>query len=305
MNFTFGSPYLLLLLLILPCLLWCREYSKIYYFPKLSWIESEATIFNIELLIKLLIATLFIIALAKPFVYDSIDNNHKKGRDLILTIDASGSMGGRGFNIDDRFESRYDTTISLSKAFIKNRLDDNIGVVIFGSYAYTSSPLSYDLKAISFMLDMGSVGLAGESTAIGDALMESIRALSYGKAEHRAIILLTDGYHNAGAFSPREATTKAKEKNIKIYTIGIGKKGEYDNNLLETIAKDTNAKSYGAISSKDLERIYKDIELLEPSQIRSENYLNQIMLSFYFILLGFLLLLGWVLYNISQEEREN
>ncbi|MFK5974912.1 MAG: VWA domain-containing protein [Sulfurovum sp.] len=297
MHFTFGSPYLLLLLLILPCLLWCREYSKIYYFPKLSWIEREATIFNIEILIKLLIATLFIIALAKPFIYDSIDYNNKKGRDLILTIDASGSMGGRGFNINDRFESRYDTTISLSKEFIKNRLDDNIGVVIFGSYAYTASPLSYDLKAISFMLDMGSVGLAGESTAIGDAIMESIRALSYGKAEHRAIILLTDGHHNAGAISPREAVAKAKEKNIKIYTIGIGKKGEYDNSLLESITKDTNAKSYGAVSSKELENIYKDIESLEPSDIRGENYLNQTLLILYPLGLGFFILLGWIVKN--------
>lgn len=302
MHFTFGSPYLLLLLLIIPCLFWCKEYQKIYYFPKLSWIQKENSLVNIEVWIKVLIASLFIVALSKPFLYDSMDNNSKKGRDLVMAIDASGSMGSRGFNLADRFESRYDATISLSKEFIKNRFDDNIAVVIFGTYAYTSSPLTYDLASLAFMLDMGSVGLAGESTAIGDAIVESIRALGYGKAKNRAIILLTDGHHNAGAISPKEAVSKAKEKNIKIYTIGIGEKGDYDKSLLDEIAKDTNAKSYNATDAKDLAKIYKDIESLEPSQIKSENYLNQTNLSLYPIILALLILLGWMFYSLRDKR---
>ncbi len=243
-----------------------------------------------------------ILSIAKPFVYDSIDNNNKKGRDLIIAIDASGSMGSRGFNPLDRFQSKYDATISLSKTFIQNRFDDNIGVVIFGTFAYTASPLSYDLGAISFMLDMGNVGLAGESTAIGDAIVESIRTLSYGKAKHKAIILLTDGYHNAGAISPKEAVAKAKKQNIKIYTIGLGSSSDYDKSLLDTIAKDTNAKSYNAILAQDLANIYKDIESIEPSQIRGENYLNQTLLSIYPLSLGFFILFCWVLYSVLEEE---
>jgi len=301
LHFTFGSPYLLLLLLLLPCLIWCREYKKIYYFPKLSWIEQDNSLINIEVWLKILIATLIIVALSKPFVYDSIDKSHKKGRDLIIAIDASGSMGGRGFNPLDRLQSRYDATIELSKSFIQNRFDDNIGVVIFGTYAYTSSPLSYDLKSLAFMLDMGSVGLAGESTAIGDAIAESIRALDYGKAKNRAIILLTDGHHNAGAISPREAVAQAKEKHIKIYTIGIGKSGDYDKPLLDTIAKDTDAKSYSATSTKDLEKIYKEIESLEPSDIRGENYLNQTLLVIYPLLLVIFILLGWVIREMFYD----
>ena len=301
MHFTFGSPYLLLLLLLLPCLIWCREYKKIYYFPKLSWIEQDNSLINIEIWVKILISTLIIVALSKPFVYSSIDNNHKKGRDLVIAIDASGSMGERGFNPLDRFQSRYDATIELSKSFIQNRFDDNIAVVIFGTYAYTSSPLSYDLNSLAFMLDMGSVGLAGESTAIGDAIMESIRTLSYGKAKRRAIILLTDGHHNAGSISPKEAVAKAKEKNIKIYTIGIGDSGDYDKSLLESIAKDTNAQSYGAVSTKDLSKIYKEIESLEPSQIRGENYLNQTLLVIYPLLLVILILFGWVIREMFYD----
>ena len=107
-----------------------------------------------------------------------------------------------------------------------------MGVVVFGTFAYTASPLTYDLESLSYLLEMTNVGLAGESTALGDAIMQSIRTLSYGQAKNKAIILLTDGYHNAGKSSPKEAVKKAKEAGIKIYTIGIGKKSDYDVSLL-------------------------------------------------------------------------
>ena len=93
----------------------------------------------------------------------------------VLAIDASGSMASSGFDTKERFKSRYELTVELAKAFIKNRTDDNIGTVVFGTFAYTASPLTYDLEGVSFLLDMSSVGIAGESTAIGDALMQSIR----------------------------------------------------------------------------------------------------------------------------------
>jgi Ca-activated chloride channel family protein len=95
--------------------------------------------------------------------------------------------------------------------------------------------------------------------------MQSIRTLSYGEAKNKAIILLTDGYHNAGRTSPSIAVAKAKSVGIKIYTIGIGKKSDYDVALLETIAKESGAKSYAASSAAELSKIYKEIDALEPS----------------------------------------
>ncbi|WP_295420452.1 VWA domain-containing protein [Sulfurovum sp.] len=245
--------------------------------------------------------TLMVIALAKPFIYDSSADQHKKGRDLILAIDASGSMAQSGFDTKDRFKTKYETTLELSKAFIKNRLDDNMGVVIFGTFAYTASPLTYDLDALSFLLGTTTVGIAGESTAIGDALMQSIHTLTFGKAKNKAIILLTDGYHNAGRSSPKEAVKKAKELGIKIYTIGIGQKRDYDSSLLQTIAKKSGGKSYAASSEEELSKVFKEINALEPSLIRGEHYLNQKLLIFFPLSIVFLFLFLWVLYTKRSE----
>jgi len=302
MQFTFGSPYFLVLLLLLPCFLWCKEYNRHYYFPKLEWISKQSPLLSWEPWLKILIFSLLILALAKPFVYDASGNAQKKGRDLILTIDASGSMAQSGFDRKERFKNKYETTLTLSKAFTKKRFDDNMGVVVFGTFSYTASPLTYDLEALSFLLGMTTVGLAGESTAIGDAIMQSIRTLSFGEAKNKAIILLTDGYHNAGRTSPKQAVDKAKELGIKIYTIGIGKKSDYDVAMLKTIAKESGGKSYSASSAEALSKVYKEIDRLEPSPIRSENYLNQKILLFFPLALVFLLLFLWIIYQKRSES---
>ena len=301
MQFTFGSSYFLLILLLLPCFIWCKPYSRVFYFPKLEWVSKQSPLLSWEPWLKMTIFSLLILALAKPFVYDASSNKHKKGRDLILTIDASGSMAQSRFDNKDRFKNKYETTIKLSKAFTKKRFDDNMGVVVFGTFAYTASPLTYDLEALSYLLEMTTVGLAGESTAIGDAIMQSIRTLSFGEAENKAIVLLTDGYHNAGKTSPKQAVEKAKSLGIKIYTIGIGKKSDYDVAMLETIAKESGGKSYAASSAEALSKVYKEIDTLEPSPIRSENYLNQKLLIFFPLVLVFLLLFLWIIYQKRSE----
>ena len=305
MHFTFGSPYFLLLLLLLPCFFWCKQYTKPYYFPKLSWITKQNPLLSWEPWLKIVLFSLMVFTLAKPFVYDANSNQHRKGRDLILTLDASGSMGQSGFDTNNRMKTKFDTNLALATNFIKQRYDDNMGIVIFGTFAYSASPLTYDLASLSTLLNMTNVGIAGESTAIGDAIMQAIRTLSFGEAKNKAIILLTDGHHNAGEYSPKVAVQKAKEKNIKIYTIGIGKKSDYDQALLETISKESGAKSYAATSAKALEGIYKEINKLEPSAIRSENYLNQHLLILPLLGIVFLLLLFWVLWEKRNGRGED
>ena len=300
MNFTFATPYFLLLLLLIPCFFWCRVHNKLFYFPKIEWISKESSLFSFEPWLKVLLFSLMIIALAKPIIYDSSKNLHKRGRDLILALDASGSMAQSGFDAQDRFKTKYDINLKLSEDFIKNRHDDNMGLVIFGTFAYTASPLTYDLEGLNYLLQMTTVAIAGESTAIGDAIMQSIRTLSFGEAKERAIILLTDGYHNAGQSSPQDAVKRAKELNIKIYTIGIGKKSDYDVALLEKIANETHAKSFSASSTDELKSIYKKIELLEPSPIRSESYLNQKLLITAPLFLAFMVLFLWLLYQKKE-----
>jgi len=237
-----------------------------------------------------------VFALAKPFVYDASINQHKKGRDLILAIDASGSMAQSGFDVNDRFKRKFETNLELASDFIKNRHDDNMGIVIFGTFAYTASPLTYDLSSLTYLLNMTNVGIAGDSTAIGDALMQSLRTLHFGEADNKVIVLLTDGYHNAGQTSPKEAVKVAKTKGVKIYTIGLGKASDYDVSLLKTIAEETHAKTYTASSSNTLIDIYEEINALEPSPIRSENFHNQKLLILLPLGFVFILLLSWTLW---------
>jgi Ca-activated chloride channel family protein len=302
MNFTFGAPYFLLLLLALPCFIWCKPYAKPYYFPKLSWVSKQNPLLSWEPWLKMALFSLLVVALAKPFVYDARLSLDKKGRDLIVALDASGSMAQSGFDAKDLLKTKYQTTVQLSKAFIEKRFDDNMGVVTFGTFAYTASPLTYDLPSLSLLLEMTDVGIAGESTAIGDGIMQAIHTLSYGEADHKAIILITDGEHNAGEISPKAAVNKAKDLGIKIYTIGIGKKTDYDAALLETIAQQSGGKSYGASSSKELSEIYATIDTLEPSPIRSENYLNQSLLVAYPLSVALVLLLLWAYYEQRGKQ---
>ncbi len=302
MHFTFGSSYLLLLLLLLPCFIWCKQFTKAYYFSKLSWLGRQNALLSWEPWLKIFLFFLMVFAIAKPFVYDASSNYYKKGRDLILVLDASGSMAQSGYDSKNSLKNKFESNLELANDFIKKRHDDNMGIVLFGTFAYTASPLTYDLDALRQLLNLTNVGIAGESTAIGDALMQALRALSFGEAKNKAIILLTDGHHNAGGHSPKFAVEKAKEKGIKIYTIGIGKKSNYDVTLLETIAKESGAKSYTASSAKALKEIYKEINQLEPSAIRSENYLNQKLLIMLPLSIVFFLLLFWVLWT-KKETR--
>ncbi len=302
MHFIFGSPYFLGLLLFLPCFLWCKVHTKLFYFPKIAWVTRQSPLLTWEPWLKMLLFALMVFALAKPFVYDSAMNQHKKGRDLVLALDASGSMAQRGFDKEDRLKTKYDTALALSEDFIKERYDDNMGVVLFGTFAYTASPLTYDLASLSYLLEMTNVGLAGESTALGDAITQALKTLSYGQAENKAIILLTDGYHNSGKTSPKDAVQQAIDAGVKIYTIGIGKRSDYDVALLETIARKTGAKSYAASNASELSKIYEQINTLEPSPIRSEDYLNQKLLIWLPLGLVICMLTLWILWVFKEEK---
>ncbi len=291
-QFSFLYPQALVLLLLLPCFILCKIKAKTLYFSKPEWLPKQSFSWNSLLLLSMLIYTLLVVALASPFSYSSSLASEKKGRDLVLVLDTSGSMAERGFNTNNKEQNKYEISVALAKAFIAKRYNDNIGLVVFGTYAFSASPLTYDLKALSEMFYlMSDVGIAGTSTAIGDALMQGLRTLEGGEAKSKVLILLTDGKHNAGKSSPHQAVTLAKEQGVKVYTIGIGKKGDYDEELLNTIAKESGAKSFFASTADELESVYEEIDELEPSTIRSEQYFNKEEYFVYPLFLAMVLLL--------------
>lgn len=290
-NFEFEYPYIFILLLLIICIYKCPTTIKKIIFPHTHLFKKFTNIINKEKLLYSLILTLITISLASPMSYDAKLSQHRNGRDLIFALDSSGSMGESGYSRQEEDKSKFDILKHIINKFIKNRYDDNVGVTVFGSFAFSSVPLTYDMSAVTFLLNFLEVGIAGENTAIGDGLENSIKLLKQGNAKSKVIILVTDGYQNSGTIPIKKAVTDAKIEHIKIYTLGIGKRSDFDVKLLQKIAKDTDAKMFIAKNKAELIEVYKELDSLEASPIRSQHYLNKQMLFFYPLTFAILLLL--------------
>ncbi|ADN09662.1 von Willebrand factor type A [Sulfurimonas autotrophica DSM 16294] len=299
-NFAFEYPYVLILLLLVICIYKCPVTLKQIIFPHIHLFSKKTSLINKEKLLYSLILTLLIFSLASPIIYDQKTSSKRKGRDLVFALDTSGSMAESGFNPENVQNRKFDALKELLRSFITKRYNDNVGVSIFGTYAYPAIPLSYDMGSVAFLLDFFDVGIAGDSTAIGEGLAMALKILKKGEAKEKVIILITDGYQNSGAVSVKEAVQKAKKQHVKIYTIGIGDRSAFDANLLQLIAKNTDAKMFEAKNVKMLQDIYKEIDKLEPSAIRSKHYLNKQNLYMYPLSLASLLLL----YLVLKRKKE-
>ena len=292
-HFEFEYPYIFLLLGLIFCIYRCPATLMQILFPHIQLFELKFGWFNREKLLYSLIFTLMVTALASPISYDQKSSQHRKGRDLVFVLDCSGSMAESGFNTKKSEESKFDLLKKIITQFIKDRYDDNVGVTLFGSYAFSSVPLTYDMKAVAYLLDFADVGIAGENTAIGDAIANATELLKMGQAKEKVMILVTDGEQNSGSLSPKDALTQALKEKIKIYTIGLGAKGSYDAALLKLISEKTGAKMFEAQDTDMLQNVYAQIDSLEPSKIRSQEYLNKHML-YPFALLPALMLLLYI-----------
>jgi len=293
-NFEFQYPLYFFLILPIFCIYICPYSVSKRYFVHINYFSKKTNYINKEKLLFLLILILLITALASPITYEQKSPNHRKGRDLVIALDTSGSMGESGYDKETKESRKFDTVLSILENFILHRYDDNLGVVVFGDFAFASAPLTYDRKSLSFVLKYLDVGIAGNNTAIGDGLMQAIKLLEHSQTQNRVIILLSDGYQNSGTFSPKDGVVLAKKNNIKIYTIGIGKKSDYDEALLKQIAQKSGGDFFQADSAESMKKIYEKIDSLEPSPIRSQHYLHKTLL-FDIPLFGAIALLVFIL----------
>lgn len=297
--YSFEYPFLLLLLIpIVLCFIRCKEFKMQKYFVHLQFLSAKKSFFKLEWILKVIIFILLCIALSSPIVVDKSNPLNRFGKDIVLAIDASGSMNASGFDTNDELSngerlSRFILTKIIAKEFILNRSSDNVGVVLYGDFAFIASPITYEKEVVADMLEYLTQGMAGQNTAIGEAIAMSVRAFEFSKAKSRVMILLSDGEHNSGRISPKDATALAKSQNIKIYTIGIG---EADSGLMREIAKQTGGVYYNAPSAKDLQSVYNAIDTLESSKISSKEYKEK---DYYFqaILLFASLFLLFLLYR--------
>ena len=290
-NFEFQYPAAFILLLLIICIYKCPLSIKKIIFPHTQLFTNYTSWLNREKLLYSLILALLVTALASPISYDSKSAQQRKGRDLVFALDTSGSMDESGYSAKDAQKSKFEILLSLMKSFVSKRFDDNVGVVVFGSYAFSPVPITYDMHSLKYMLDFLEVGMAGSSTAIGDGLARSLDMLQKSHTKNKVIILITDGYQNSGTTKIKDAVERAKKLHVKIYTIGLGKESDYDKKLLERIAKDTGGTAFEASNEEALNDVYKELNSLEPSAIRSQHYLNKQMLFTYPLALAILLLL--------------
>ena len=295
----FKSPYLLLLLLVVPlCFYVWRKHQKqaAIRFPSTGILGDislglKAKLYQVPLYLRLLAIGLLMIALAGPRKILDQTMVTTEGVDIILTLDVSGSMAAEDFVIQGQRKNRLEVVKSVVKEFIDQRVSDRLGLVIFGTRAYVVCPLTTDHHWLKENLNRVKLGIVQDGTAIGSGISSSLLRLKESKAKSRIIVLLTDGVNNAGSIDPVAAGNIAQTMGIKIYTIGAGTQGlapmpvqmfgqrvyqnvqvEIDERSLKEIATMTNAKYFRATDTDSLREIYKEIDALEKTNIDQTGY---------------------------------
>jgi len=208
------------------------------------------------------------------------------GRDLMLAIDISKSMDHQ-IRHNSRSVSRITATKAVASSFIEKRVGDRIGLILFADQAYVQAPLTFDRTTVNILLQEAFTGLAGQATAIGDAIGLAVKRVSKQRddktsssnilkniSDDRVLILLTDGVSNRGEITPLKAAELAAKKGLKIYTVGIGNRGsrELDEMTLQKIAKITGGQYFRAYTTADLMKIYSLLDQLEPVEKDVKSY---------------------------------
>ena len=223
-------------------------------------------------------------ALARPQKAYTLAPAEASGIDIMLAVDTSLSMSALDFNP----LNRLDAAKSNARAFIQERPNDRIGIVVFGGYAFLECPPTMDHAALLDFLDLVSLGMTQQDgTAIGDAIATAVQHLQSSRAASKVVILLTDGRNNVGTIDPLTAAKAAAAVGVKVYTIGTGARGrslmpvddprfgrrlveideDIDEEALAKIADTTGGRTYRATSLPELKEIYADIDRLEKSKL--------------------------------------
>jgi Ca-activated chloride channel family protein len=215
------------------------------------------------------------------------------GLDLVLAVDASGSMRALDTRRGDAWRTRLDLAREVVARFAAERAEagDRVALVVFGATAFTQCPLTSDGALLASALGRVEAGVAGEATALGDALILAVKRALGGRSPDggdagagRVVVLLTDGRNNAGTVSVEAATAVAVGEGIRVHTVAIGSAGEevpmaappgaagrglvferhdVDAVGLERIADATGGRFFTALRSGDLDRVYAEIDAIE------------------------------------------
>ena len=232
------------------------------------------------LLLAMLAWLLLVLACMRPLWMGEPIEQAVSGRDLMLAIDLSQSMDVEDFIVGNNRVDRLVATKNIATQFINRRAGDRLGLILFGTQAYLQTPLTFDRTTVNILLNESAIGLAGESTAIGDAIGLAVKRLRKQQVDSRVLVLMTDGANTAGEVTPLKAAELAAENKLKIYTIGIGAdemivrsffgnrkvnpSQDLDEKTLKAIADKTGGRYFRARNTQELDKIYQLLDELEP-----------------------------------------
>lgn len=222
---------------------------------------------------------LLVVAAARPQQVGETVHLPVMGRNIMLAVDLSGSMQTPDMRSGNGAVSRLAAVKEVAGDFIKRRTGDRLGLILFGDQAYLQAPLTLDRRTVLTLLGEAQIGLAGQQTAIGDAIGLAIKRLRDEPAGNRVLILLTDGASNSGSVAPLKAADLAAQEGVRIYTIGVGadpsaaadpfamlqaSDSDLDEGALKAIAEKTGGRYFRASDVASLTQIYGLIDKVEP-----------------------------------------
>ena len=328
----FNDPWILLLLLLVPLYIWLSivkrsrtgtlKHSSIDEFKKIRP-SLKIRFRNIPLVLRAFALILLIVSLSRPQKGIEHTKMPTDGIDIILAVDVSTSMLAEDFTIGGKRNNRLVAAKNVIKSFIDGRYNDRIGMVVFAGRAYTQCPLTLDYGILLQFLDTMEIGMIEDGTAIGSSIATSLNRLKDISAKSKVIILLTDGRNNTGKVDPLTAAEMAKVLGAKIYTIGAGAKGlapypvrdifgnkvyqripvDIDEDTLKRIADITGGMYFRATNTESLEKIYKQIDEMEKTEVEMKIYMEYQELFPYFLIPGLCLLLLEILLQNTWLRR--
>ena len=297
-GFYFELPKAISFLFIfMACASLCPMRLPSIYFPhSSSFVKASASNSKLLFFLKWLGITMLVLAIMSPVRDIEYESNPKKGHEIVLVLDTSESMKQRGFDPNNPALTRFDVVKQIVSKFIEKRKEDNIGMVVFGAFSFIASPLTYDTHILQDILSRLQIGIAGRYTALYTALAQGVNLLKMSEAKSKVIILLTDGYStpNVDKIPLDVVLDMLKKEHIKVYPIGIGSSHEYNRRVLQKIAKTSGGVAFGARSAAELDEIYKKIDQMEKTEIKSQKFTYKKYYYHFPLFIGFVSLMLYV-----------
>ncbi|MDG2382329.1 MAG: VWA domain-containing protein [Pirellulaceae bacterium] len=312
-----NSPWYLLLLLVLPWIayrLFAKRRQMAIRFTSVAIAKQMTRTVRQRLLwlpkvLAILSLAFLVLGLARPREGRERTIVDSDGIAIEMVVDRSGSMRALDFQIEGENVDRLTAIKNVAGKFVKGeddldgRYSDLVGLITFAGFADGVTPPTLDHTFLVANLNKTQIVSEGseDGTAIGDAIalaVEKLNALDdrqKEKVKSKVIILLTDGENTAGELDPLAAAELAQAMGIKVYTIGVGTKGQapipvrdrfsgrkvvrwmpvnIDEATLKKVAEATDGKYFRATDTESLTKIYEEIDALEKTKVEADNFVD-------------------------------